>query len=32
MLGLLTWLLPLWTIFGKLFGQFWAFFGLGGVT
>lgn len=31
MFGFLTWLLPLLTIFGNLFVQFWALFGLGGV-
>ena len=30
MFEFLTWLLPLWTIFGDLFNQFLAVFGLGG--
>ena len=30
MLGLFTWLLPLWMIFGDLFGRFLVVFGLGG--
>lgn len=30
MFGFLTWLLPLLTIFGDFFAQFWAAFAMGG--